>query len=79
MKQDKLDRARDLKTMKIYSQQTKRDNIVNMLNQDITTQHVLHPGFGVVEFFEFVLKNPYNVKQTIVVECNDPELRYPYY
>ncbi|CAG2204403.1 NPHP4 [Mytilus edulis] len=45
-----------------------------MLSQAITTDHVINPAFGSTEFFEFVLKNPYNVQQTFTVEFDDKYL-----
>ena len=67
-------RSRDLKTMELYRQQNKREGILSMLSQSITTEHVLNTSFGSCEFFEFSLKNPYNVQHTISVECTHPEL-----
>ncbi|XP_064610999.1 nephrocystin-4-like isoform X2 [Liolophura sinensis] len=75
VKQEKAERMRDLKTIDFYRQQTKRDGILNMLSQNMTTEHTIYPSFGTTEFFEFVLRNPYNIQHTVVVECNDPELR----
>lgn len=75
MKQEKAERMRDLKTIDFYRQQTKRDGILNMLSQNMTTEHTIYPSFGTTEFFEFVLRNPFNIQHSVVVECNDPELR----
>ena len=47
-----------------------------MLTQAITTKHSIHPSFGTAQFFEYVLKNPYNTEHTIVVNCEDPELMW---
>ena len=66
---------RDYKTLEIYRLQTKKDGIINMLSQSLTTDHIIHPSFATTEFFEFVVKNPYNVAQTITVEFDDPDLR----
>ncbi|KAH9490048.1 Nephrocystin-4 [Bulinus truncatus] len=73
-RREKTERARDYKTMDIYRNQTKHDGIINMLSTSITTEHVLFPSFGTVEFFEFVLRNPFNQEQTLIIEINDPEL-----
>lgn len=66
---------RDFKTLEIYREQSKKDGILNMLSQAITTDHVINPAFGTTEFFEFVLKNPYNVQQTFSVEFEDKYLQ----
>ena len=73
-RKQKQERARDLKTIDLFRQQTKEDGILGMLNQAITTEHTLHTTMGVTQFFEFTLKNPYNQEHTIGVECDDPEL-----
>lgn len=52
----------------------KRENIINMLNLAITTEHVIHASLGTTEFFEFVLKNPYNVEITVSIEWKDMDL-----
>lgn len=61
--------------MDIYRNQTKRDGIMGMLSTSITTEHTLFPSFGTTEFFEFVLKNPFNQEHTFTIEIDDPELR----
>ncbi|KAL5014616.1 hypothetical protein ScPMuIL_008886 [Solemya velum] len=71
---EKAERGRDLKTMEIYRLQNKKDNILNMLNQSIATENVIYPSFGTVEFFEFMLRNPFNVQQSISIEYEDSEL-----
>ncbi|CAC5423619.1 NPHP4 [Mytilus coruscus] len=73
-KTEKQERMRDFKTLEIYRMQSKKDGILNMLSQAITTDHVINPAFGSTEFFEFVLKNPYNVQQTFTVEFDDKYL-----
>lgn len=73
---EKEERSRDLKTIELYRQQTKREGIQAMLNQSISTEHTIHPCMGNTEFFEFVLKNPYNNEFTIIVESDDPDLMY---
>ncbi|XP_069120570.1 nephrocystin-4-like isoform X2 [Argopecten irradians] len=73
-KTEKSERMRDYKTMEIYRLQTKKDGIMNMLSQTISTNYTVHPSFGTSEFFEYVFKNPFNVQQTITVEFDDKEL-----
>ncbi|XP_013402548.1 nephrocystin-4 isoform X2 [Lingula anatina] len=73
-KQLKQERTRDLKTIDLYRQQTKQEGILTMLNSAITAQHNIYPSLGTSEFFEFVLRNPYNVQHTITIEWTDPEL-----
>lgn len=46
-----------------------------MLSRSITTQHLLYAGLGAAEYMEFVLKNPFNVPQTVTIHSDDPELR----
>ncbi|KAL4221030.1 Nephrocystin-4 [Mactra antiquata] len=74
-KQIKTERARDLKTLEIYRLQTKKDGIQAMLSQSITTEHTIHPSFGTSEFFEFVLRNPYNVEHTVSIEWESKHLQ----
>ena len=44
-----------------------------MLNQAITTEHVIHPSMGTTEFFEYQLTNPNNTETTISIrpDCNE--------
>lgn len=49
-----------------------------MLSQAITTTHTIYATLGTAEFFEFVLKNPFNIPQTVTIECEDPELRWDF-
>ena len=74
-KTEKQERMKDYKTLEIYRLQTKKDGIMNMLSQSISTEHTINPSFGTPEFFEFVLKNPFNVKQTITIEHEDADLK----
>ncbi|XP_071398037.1 nephrocystin-4-like [Centroberyx affinis] len=53
---------------------SKADGIANMLSQAITTQHLVYASLGSAEYMEFVLKNPFNVPQTVTVHSDDPEL-----
>ncbi|XP_077998235.1 nephrocystin-4-like [Glandiceps talaboti] len=74
-KEEKVQRLRDLTTIKTYRERSKEDGISCMLQSAITTQHTLHPSFGHVEFFEYVLKNPYNVQHTVFIESEDTDLQ----
>ncbi|XP_066296453.1 nephrocystin-4-like isoform X4 [Branchiostoma lanceolatum] len=73
-KEEKAQRNRDLRTVELYREQTKHDGITSMLSQVITTHYTVFPSLGTAEFFEFVLKNPYNVEHTITVDSDTPQL-----
>jgi len=73
---DNEDRMRDLRTIESFRSHSKRDGIMNMLNVAITTQHTLFASLGSTEFFEFVLRNPFNVDHMVFIECHDPNLTY---
>ncbi|XP_033642216.1 nephrocystin-4-like isoform X2 [Asterias rubens] len=73
-KEEKVQRTRDLKTIEIHRDRMKKDGILSMLQSAITTEHIVHPTFGQAEFFEFVLRNPYNVQHTISIQWDEPEL-----
>ncbi|XP_078696197.1 nephrocystin-4-like isoform X1 [Branchiostoma floridae x Branchiostoma belcheri] len=73
-KEEKAQRNRDLRTVELYREQTKHDGITSMLSQVITTHYTVFPSLGTAEFFEFVLKNPYNVEHTITVDSDSPQL-----
>ena len=60
--------------MDFYRKQTKHDQILHKLHEFATTEHVIYPSFGSVEFFEFVITNPYNEPMTITIISGDPEL-----
>lgn len=61
--------------MEFYRTQTKHDQIMNKLHEYITTEYAIYPNFGIVEFFEFVLTNPYNEGQTITIIIDDPDIQ----
>jgi len=61
--------------MEFYRNQTKHDQIMNKLHEFITTEYAIYPNFGVVEFFEYVITNPYNEPQTITIIIDDPEVQ----
>ncbi|XP_029292047.1 nephrocystin-4 isoform X2 [Cottoperca gobio] len=66
--------ARGLNQMNPSEQHSKAEGIANMLSQAITTQHLLYASLGSAEYMEFVLKNPFNVPQTVTVHIDDTEL-----
>lgn len=61
--------------MEFYRNQTKHDQIMNKLHEFITTEYAIYPNFGIVEFFEFVITNPYNEAQTVTILIDDPEIQ----
>jgi nephrocystin-4 len=69
-------RENDLRTISMYRQQTKHEDIAHHLMSFITREvHIrLMPGY--TEFFEFVLQNPYPEQHSISIACDDDELRY---
>ncbi|TRY82321.1 hypothetical protein DNTS_000054 [Danionella cerebrum] len=71
---DRVQHSRDLRIIEAYRERFKAQEITNMLSQAITTKHTLYATLGTAEFFEFHLKNPFNVPQTVTIECEDPEL-----
>ncbi|XP_044207791.1 nephrocystin-4 isoform X2 [Thunnus albacares] len=66
--------ARELQHIKPFEERNKTEAIANMLSQAITTQHLLYASLGSAEYMEFVLKNPFNVPQTITIHSDDSEL-----
>ncbi|XP_054464915.1 nephrocystin-4 [Anoplopoma fimbria] len=66
--------ARVLHQIKPSEEHSKAEVIANMLSQAITTQHLLYASLGSAEYMEFVLKNPFNVPQTVTIHSDDPEL-----
>ncbi|XP_072564696.1 nephrocystin-4-like, partial [Paramormyrops kingsleyae] len=73
-RQEQLEHLRDLGVIEAYRERRKAESIAAMLSQAITLRHTVHAALGTAEFFEFVLRNPFNMPQTITVECEDPEL-----
>jgi nephrocystin-4 len=61
--------------MEFYRKQSKTEQIRNKLQDFITTECRLYPSFGSVEFFEYVITNPFSEPQTISVLSTDPELQ----
>ncbi|XP_028596282.2 nephrocystin-4 isoform X3 [Podarcis muralis] len=72
--EDRIQHARDLQIIEAYRERIKAESIASMLSQAITTRHTLYATFGTAEFFEFALKNPYNVQHTVTIETDNPEL-----
>ncbi|KAM7410975.1 hypothetical protein PAMA_021103 [Pampus argenteus] len=66
--------TRELQQIKPCDERNKTEGIANMLSQAITTQHLLYASLGSAEYMEFVLKNPFNVAQTVTILSDDPEL-----
>ncbi|XP_061592666.1 nephrocystin-4 isoform X1 [Cololabis saira] len=65
---------REVHPVKPEGEHSKAERIANMLGQAITTQHLLYASLGSAEYMEFVLKNPFNVPQTVTIQSDDPEL-----
>jgi nephrocystin-4 len=61
--------------MEFYRNQTKHDQIINKLYDYMTTEYVIYPNFGVVEFFEFIITNPFNDAQTVTIIIDDPDIQ----
>uniref|UniRef100_A0A8B9S8N9 Nephrocystin 4 n=1 Tax=Apteryx owenii TaxID=8824 RepID=A0A8B9S8N9_APTOW len=70
----RLQHSRDLQIIDAYRERIKAESISNMLRQAITTTHTVYAVLGTAEFFEFALKNPYNVQHTVTIEIDHPEL-----
>lgn len=66
----------DLKAISMYRHQTKHEDIAQHLTKFITREVNVRLMPGYVEFFEFVLQNPYPEAHSISIACNDDELRY---
>ncbi|KAG8002845.1 Nephrocystin-4 [Nibea albiflora] len=66
--------AKERPQVKPSEERSKAEGIANMLSQAITTQHLLYASLGSAEYMEFVLKNPFNVPQTVTIHSDDPEL-----
>uniref|UniRef100_A0A8C9WBA9 Nephrocystin 4 n=1 Tax=Scleropages formosus TaxID=113540 RepID=A0A8C9WBA9_SCLFO len=72
--EERLKQSRDLGLIEAYRERSKVESITRMLSLAITTRHRVYAALGAAEFFEFPLKNPFNVQQTVTIECEDPEL-----
>ncbi|XP_076356709.1 nephrocystin-4-like isoform X2 [Tachypleus tridentatus] len=67
-------RKKDLRTLQAYREHHKHEEILNLLQQTITTEATLHPTLGAVEFIEFELTNPYTSDCKIFIEIDNPHL-----
>ncbi|XP_073417892.1 nephrocystin-4 isoform X1 [Dendrobates tinctorius] len=67
--------TRDLQLIEAYRERTKAECISSMLNQAITSNYTVYATLGTAEFFEFQLKNPYNIQYTISIEIDHSDLR----
>lgn len=61
--------------MDFYRKQTKHDQIIHKLHEFVTTEYAIYPSFGVVEYLEFVITNPYNEPHTITIISMDSEVQ----
>ena len=68
-------RENDLRTISMYRQQTKHEDIAHHLMNFITREVHIRLMPGHVEFFEYVLQNPYPEQHSISIACDDDELR----
>ncbi|XP_029994709.1 nephrocystin-4 [Sphaeramia orbicularis] len=66
--------SREFHQNKLSEEHSKAESITSMLSQAITTQHLLYASLGSAHYMEFVLKNPFNVPQTVTIHSDDPEL-----
>ncbi|KAM9299299.1 LOW QUALITY PROTEIN: nephrocystin-4 [Gastrophryne carolinensis] len=73
--EERIQHTRDLQIIEAYRERTKAECISNMLNQAITSNYTVYATLATAEFFEFQLKNPYNVQHTISLEIENPDLR----
>ncbi|XP_041655501.1 nephrocystin-4 [Cheilinus undulatus] len=67
--------TRESNQAELNKEHSKAESITNMLSQAITTQHLLFASLGSAEYIEYILKNPFNVPQTVTIHSDDPELR----
>eukprot|EP00112_Aurelia_sp_Birch-Aquarium-sp1_P012360 Seg26.6 transcript_id=Seg26.6/GoldUCD/mRNA.D3Y31 product=Nephrocystin-4 protein_id=Seg26.6/GoldUCD/D3Y31 len=73
-KEEKVQRQRDLQTIKLYRERCKHEGIINILEDGITTHRTMHASLGKAEFFEFALKNPYSVDQNVEINFQDRDI-----
>ncbi|KAM8796423.1 nephrocystin-4 [Eudromia elegans] len=66
--------ARHLQLVDAYRERLKGEGIASTLRQAITSSHTVRAAPGTAAFFEFALRNPYNVQHTVTVEIEHPEL-----
>ncbi|XP_074874264.1 nephrocystin-4 isoform X2 [Carettochelys insculpta] len=73
-REERIQHSRDLQIIDAYRERIKDESISSMLSQAITTNYTLYAMLGTAEFFEFALKNPYNIQHTVTIESDHPEL-----
>uniref|UniRef100_A0A8C5QD86 Nephrocystin 4 n=1 Tax=Leptobrachium leishanense TaxID=445787 RepID=A0A8C5QD86_9ANUR len=73
--EERTQHTRDLQIIEAYRERTKAECISSMLNQAITSNYTVYATLGTAEFFEFELKNPYNIQHTVSIEIDNPDLR----
>ncbi|KAM4703137.1 nephrocystin-4 [Rhinophrynus dorsalis] len=73
--EERTQHTRDLQIIEAYRERTKAECISSMLNQAITSNYTVYATLGTAEFFEFELKNPYNIQYTVSIEIDNPDLR----
>ncbi|XP_069466369.1 nephrocystin-4 [Ambystoma mexicanum] len=73
-REERVQHSRDLQIIEAYRERTKAESISSMLSQAITSNYNVYATLGTAEFFEFALKNPYNIQHTITIEIDNPEL-----
>nr|DBA16425.1 TPA: hypothetical protein GDO54_003819 [Pyxicephalus adspersus] len=73
--EERTQHTRDLQIIEAYRERTKAECISSMLNQAITSNYTVYATLGTAEFFEFQLKNPYNVHYTVSIEIDQADLR----
>ncbi|XP_074916470.1 nephrocystin-4 isoform X6 [Chelonoidis abingdonii] len=73
-REERMQHSRDLQIIDAYRERIKAESISSMLIQAITTNYTLYATLGTAEFFEFALRNPYNIQHTVTIEINHPEL-----
>ncbi|XP_069804514.1 nephrocystin-4 [Dendropsophus ebraccatus] len=74
-REQRTQHTRDLQIIEAYRERTKAECISSMLNQAITSNYTVYATLGTAEFFEFQLKNPYNIQYTVSIEIDHPDLR----
>ncbi|XP_018081599.1 nephrocystin-4-like isoform X2 [Xenopus laevis] len=73
--EERTQHTRDLQIIEAYRERTKPECISSMLNQAITSNYTVYATLGTAEFFEFELKNPYNIQYTVTIEIDSTDLR----
>ncbi|XP_075461060.1 nephrocystin-4 isoform X4 [Ascaphus truei] len=74
-REERTQHTRDLQIIEAYRERTKAECISSMLNQAITSNYTVYATLGTAEFFEFELKNPYNIQYTVTIEIDNTDLR----